>query len=406
MALSVVGQAQAAATSVTLPTTVAGDLIIIFAYRNATTAPTLPAGYTTIQTASANANSFRVGYKIAAGGDTSGTWTNANVVRAVVYRGSSGVGTSAGATNAASTTTGIPALTLGQTDGSSWVLAFAGSKQTTSQSTPAGLTVRGTSQAGTTSDTIGADTNGAVSSFSSHTSTAGASATGCGVSIEIMVATAAPANLVNSVVAFSAALNLGWNPTVGNLLVVGLTYNSVTAPTAPTDNQGNTYHLIQQAIDTAGGNTAAMYWTTVAVSSGTFTISTSEPVAGDIAVAEYSGITASSPLDQSNVANGNGTQPLVSVTTSTDNETYVVIEFDEGSSGNQQFGLNPFHLEGSDTNNSSHQRITISDYKNASHGTVQGGVAVGYGGAWAAVIASFKPTGGAAVTNSNFLAFM
>lgn len=192
MAISFVGQAQAAATTVTTPTHAVGDLIIIFAYRNTTTAPSLPAGYTTINTASGNSNSYRVGYKIAtATNDSSGTWTNAKVLQCVVYRGVggiSGIGNNSGATKAASTTANIPARTMQDASGGSWVVAFAGSRQTTSQGAPlAGATTqRGTSQAGTTSMAMVADTNGGVSSFSATTSANGSSVTSSGISIEIL----------------------------------------------------------------------------------------------------------------------------------------------------------------------------------------------------------------------------
>jgi hypothetical protein len=202
--ISFVNKASAAAASVTLPTGIAaGDLILIFAYRSATTAPSLAAGYTTPATGgtvSANAQSLRVAYKIADGtesGASSGTFTNASIVIAEVYRNVGSVGTTASATNAASTTTNIPTITLTKTDGTSWVAAFAGSKQATSQSTPSGTTLRAT-QVGTTLIAIGADTNGGVTSWAAHTSTAGSSVVGCGASVELVAANAAPTVALNT----------------------------------------------------------------------------------------------------------------------------------------------------------------------------------------------------------------
>ena len=95
MAISYVGSASAAATSVTLPAHVAGDLIYIFTFRNgSTTAPTIPSGWLPIAGGpGANTCSFRQGFRIARGAsETSGTWTNATHIVAVVMRGTLGIG--------------------------------------------------------------------------------------------------------------------------------------------------------------------------------------------------------------------------------------------------------------------------------------------------------------------------
>jgi surface protein len=75
--------------SATLPTHQTGDLILAFAFRDgSTTLPTLPSGWTSIDTAAANICSARVAYKVAASsGETTGTWTNATTVIFLVYRG-------------------------------------------------------------------------------------------------------------------------------------------------------------------------------------------------------------------------------------------------------------------------------------------------------------------------------
>jgi surface protein len=76
-------------TSATLPAHQAGDLILGFAFRDgSTTSPTRPSGWTTIDTASGTSCSAALGYKVAASGsETTGTWTNANTVIFLVYRG-------------------------------------------------------------------------------------------------------------------------------------------------------------------------------------------------------------------------------------------------------------------------------------------------------------------------------
>lgn len=188
MAISFIGQAQAAAATVTIPAaTQVGDIMIIFAYRNTTTAPTLPAGWTSIFTQSANGNSMRMGYKFAVGSDTSGTWTNANVLQCAVYRGVSGIGGSGSTTNASAATTtvsGIGSMTV--TDGSSWAVSGAGSLQTTSMAAIGSTVQRGTTQAGTTSMALIGDSNGGVASWAQHTSAVGTNAAGAGGSVELL----------------------------------------------------------------------------------------------------------------------------------------------------------------------------------------------------------------------------
>lgn len=75
-------------TSATLPAHQEGDLIIAFAFRSGnTTAPTMPAGWTNLSNAGANASSGRVAYRVATGpGTLTGTFTNASRVIFLIYR--------------------------------------------------------------------------------------------------------------------------------------------------------------------------------------------------------------------------------------------------------------------------------------------------------------------------------
>jgi hypothetical protein len=92
MPISRVGNAAAETTSVTLPAHSAGDLILIFAFREGSaTPPSLPAGYTDINSGGTAGSSCRMGFKVAVdGATTSGTWTNATSILAAIYRGSNG----------------------------------------------------------------------------------------------------------------------------------------------------------------------------------------------------------------------------------------------------------------------------------------------------------------------------
>ena len=96
MAISRISSGSNAGDSVTLGTHAVGDTILIFAYNDgAATAPTVPSGWlapTATGTAFATVLSgTRLGWKIAASAsETSGTWTNADHLVYIVYRGSAG----------------------------------------------------------------------------------------------------------------------------------------------------------------------------------------------------------------------------------------------------------------------------------------------------------------------------
>jgi hypothetical protein len=114
MAISLHSSASAQAQSITIPTHQAGDVIVVFAGRNNTTAPTIPSGWVTLATTGAsNASSVAV-FRIAkSSSETSGTFTNASVLHALVYRPSAGVvvaSTALAGSAATSATINYPAL--------------------------------------------------------------------------------------------------------------------------------------------------------------------------------------------------------------------------------------------------------------------------------------------------------
>ena len=75
-------------TTVTLPTHQAGDFLLFYAINGSFTTPSLPAGRTNIANGSFGAWYVRVGYLIAASGsETSGTWSSANHLHVMVFRG-------------------------------------------------------------------------------------------------------------------------------------------------------------------------------------------------------------------------------------------------------------------------------------------------------------------------------
>jgi len=125
MTVSFVGSASTEATSVTLPAHQAGDLILIFAGRTgAATVPTIPAGWrfasqTTQSGTTPPAIGCSVGWKIAtSSAETSGTWTGATMLLAVVIRDDANllVIGGIGKTNTSGTTTvNYPVLGLNST---------------------------------------------------------------------------------------------------------------------------------------------------------------------------------------------------------------------------------------------------------------------------------------------------
>jgi hypothetical protein len=140
---------------VTIPAHVAGDMLIVGAYNNAAaTIATTPAAGGTVPTwttidapAGANLNSLKVVWAAAAGTtDTSGSWTNATHMVAIVLRGQAaapiGTGHAQGGSAAANSSV-APAITLQNLSGSSLVLAIHFHKGVTAfGAAPAGYTQR------------------------------------------------------------------------------------------------------------------------------------------------------------------------------------------------------------------------------------------------------------------------
>lgn len=142
MAVTRVGQNAYSATSGALPTHQAGDLIVCVAFGNASTTPSLPAGWTSEATFNQASYDIRVGWKIAASsGETSGTWANATKLMFTVYRGYNS-GNPLGAVSAGdlpplgSVSIPWPSLPMEVTDGTSFVSLFVTSANTAITYTP------------------------------------------------------------------------------------------------------------------------------------------------------------------------------------------------------------------------------------------------------------------------------
>jgi hypothetical protein len=88
MAISRISSATANTNTVSIGTHAANDLLVIFGYREGNNAgPTLPAGWYQLFSGGGNSTGMTIGWKRATSSiETSGTWTNATTLHALVYR--------------------------------------------------------------------------------------------------------------------------------------------------------------------------------------------------------------------------------------------------------------------------------------------------------------------------------
>jgi len=134
-----IGAAYYEGASTTTPTHQVGDLLIVYAIRwGSSTPPSLPAGWTSVHTGT-NTDARRLGYKVAtATNDSTGTWTNANALFILVYRGLSSLASAASAYSG-SGAADYPALSMG---GTRPVITLGVSTGDGQMATPAGCTSR------------------------------------------------------------------------------------------------------------------------------------------------------------------------------------------------------------------------------------------------------------------------
>jgi hypothetical protein len=152
MAASIKGANASAGSTVTIPPHAVGDLIIIWAYRDGSTTPptkptasgTVPAWIDISTGTGTSTNSGRTAYFVAtATNHTSGTWTNATGMVAVVIQGqaSTPIGGAARGGGTASNSATAPAITQQQTTGKALILHFYGHRTVTAwDSAPSGYT--------------------------------------------------------------------------------------------------------------------------------------------------------------------------------------------------------------------------------------------------------------------------
>lgn len=178
MTISYVGAASANATTVSIPTHQAGDIIIMSVYRNASaTAPTIPNLWMAALGGGGNSNWLGV-FFLEATSDSmiSGTWTDADHLSCVVYRPSTGNRLTISRTTTVATGTigtgGSVAygslLALGAPE-DAWIIGIAAhrSNDTDINIAPSGYTNRTWTAGGSAGELAVHDTNASASSVSS-----------------------------------------------------------------------------------------------------------------------------------------------------------------------------------------------------------------------------------------------
>lgn len=132
--------------TVTVPAHVAGDLIILHAYRTTdTTAISLPSGFTQIQVYTLSSRNCITGYKIASGTlDATLTATGGEMVSVDIYRGvlSSGPIGGVGLGHGNGAVIVHPAVTMTVTDGTSWIWRGISCRLQQTLTVPTGFTRR------------------------------------------------------------------------------------------------------------------------------------------------------------------------------------------------------------------------------------------------------------------------
>lgn len=332
--ITLVGGCAATATSCTPvvksgQTFATGQFVYTFAYRSATTAPTLPSGYTTLDTASASSSSFRSGCAVmTTATPPASMWTNATRVLTLVYSGaaatttatcvSAGIGgrTSAGTSGTTSTYT-YTTVTLANANASSWVISVVGSSA--AACTPTGLTSEYTAS----SLIIASDTAAPVTSFATKTCT-GTTGNWKSDTVELKAAAntapvASPAGGTYNTTQSAPTLtsNTGTTICYAQCTTAGCTATTPTSTTSGTCSVGTSISS-GSAVSTAINNSGQIKslatragFANSAVTTSTYTIQglppTYSPVAGTYASSQTVTITA--PLSGSTICYSTTTTP-------------------------------------------------------------------------------------------------
>ena len=191
MTVAFVGAASAEATSLTLPTHQAGDLLVLLVARfGGAAAPVIPSGWSIVQVHNDNVGTVRfmhIAYRVAtSSAEISGTWTDASMIMAAVYRDTNNLHVLAGRSDRGvvrnSTTVTYPAVQLASATNQAFrmhaassvlVGAFMSTESTgVGSAAPSGMTNRATFAGASTGYLALHDTTSAVASWSATNVTA------------------------------------------------------------------------------------------------------------------------------------------------------------------------------------------------------------------------------------------
>lgn len=401
MAISFVGTAKGTNTF-TSPAHVAGDVFVAYGFRDGSNStPTLPAGWTQLQTVVTNSAGSMFAYKVAVtNAETSGTWTNATGLIVNVYRGvdtTAPIGVS-GVATAASSIVSYPAITLTNATGTSWVVGMAAhrSVDTSLETPPTGMTNRG-DQLDATDELATHDTNGGVSSWSLQTVSVGGTSSGWGgVTAELV---AASPLIYRQGVTASATLSpattgaFGSNPTVGQLIVVTTSDDSGVNNnvTGVTDNKGNVYTQIMASASSTGFQ---MWYAVVTLTGASFTVSAAWTPASAgrcvVVAQEFSGFAGTPTLDKSVNTGSTGTATDTGATAATTAASELAVtglSYDAIASTVNP-GLSFFSINGVNVANASGHQASKGLIVNAS--TPHGLFTIAASRTWVSGIATFK----------------
>lgn len=242
--ISYVSSATAQANTIaSMPTHQDGDLLIIFAQRNNVTPASVPGAWTPWPVTSSGAGtggSVIAGYVIAtAGSVTSGTWTNAQRLTCVVYRGAL-PGAISWQVTASGTTVNFPALTLSVGAGTSWTGRYGGTIPNN-----AGITSLNPSNAPNAAarSRVSAATGGAAGVWDNNaatgtnptagTMTVATGGVSIGATFELVALSRGSSGSSNTASAEAATLTLPTHATGDLILMYAFRDGNVTAPTIP-----------------------------------------------------------------------------------------------------------------------------------------------------------------------------
>lgn len=304
----------------TLPAHQAGDLIVVFAYRDGNpSAGSIPTGlnWSPVSRHGGDLNSCSVVYKYAqSSSETVGSFGTTQALVAVVYRPDSGETIMLGAvgkTTGSSTTVTFPAASLYKTDNTSRVLAFVGHRSTdvAIDTAPSGMT-NVTSTSNANCEAALHETTGTVTSWSSQTASVGGTASGfCAVTVELLsfssgfpfVPSFSAANVGAS--SGDVTINKPAGTAEGDLLVAYvLTFSQSGYGTPTIDTPAGWTKEIERTGDIyySGNTHGAVFWKKAGASEPstyTFTNAASSNTYGNVLMLRVVGADTTTPFDVS-----------------------------------------------------------------------------------------------------------